>query len=115
VSSGNDAASIDEQMETMLKEVAELNRFVGVPLLANFYFTHQRFDSVIEIAEPYLADIDDLLVSVFYAESCVYVLKINIFTGFPIYTIVEARSPYEAIEIVKSTTLKEYKKVQKVL
>ena len=72
VSSGNDAASIDEQMETMLKEVAELNRFVGIPLLVNFYFTHQRFDSVIEIAEPYLADIDDLLVSVLYAESCVY-------------------------------------------
>ena len=72
VSSGSDAASIDEQMETMLKQMAELNRFVGVPLLANFYFTHQRFDSVIEIAEPYLADIDDLLVSVFYAESCVY-------------------------------------------
>ncbi len=72
VSSANDAASIDEQMESMLKQMAELNRFVGVPLLANFYFTHQRFDSVIEIAEPYLADIDDLLVSVFYAESCVY-------------------------------------------
>ena len=50
----------------------------------------------------------------YYAESCVYVLKINIFTGFPIYTIVEARSPYEAIEIGKSPILKEYKKIQEL-
>ena len=50
----------------------------------------------------------------YYAENCVYALKINIFTGSLIYTIVEARSPYEAIEIGKSVRLKEYKKIQKL-
>ena len=70
--SGRGTDSYFEQKESFLKQLVELNRFVGIPLLVNFYFIHQRFDSVIELAEPYLADIDDLLVSVFYAESCVY-------------------------------------------
>lgn len=58
---------------------------------------------------------DEDYIEYYYAENCVYALKINIFTDSPIYTIVEARSPYEAIEIAKSPTLKEYKKIQKVL
>ena len=50
----------------------------------------------------------------YYAENCVYALKINMFTGSPIYTIIEARSPYEATEIGNSVRLKEYKKIQEL-
>ncbi|MBR6240543.1 MAG: hypothetical protein IKQ82_03705, partial [Lentisphaeria bacterium] len=71
VSSDGDENSVQKE-EELLKQMAELNRFVGIPLLVSFYFSRMQFDSVIELAEPYLADIDDLLVSVFYAESCVY-------------------------------------------
>jgi len=70
--SGRNSDSYLERKEAMLKQVAELNRFVGVPLLVQFYFRRLQFGSVIELAEPYLADIDDTLVSIFYAESCVY-------------------------------------------
>ena len=71
-SDSENAESILEQKETMLKQAVELNRFAATPLLASFYFTHLRFSSVIELAEPYLADIDDILLSILYAESCVY-------------------------------------------
>ena len=72
VASGSDAASIDEQMEKMLKEAAELNRFAGTPYLANYYFSRLKFAPVIETAEPYLADIENYHMSILYAESCVY-------------------------------------------
>ncbi len=71
VFAGNDE-SIREQKETLLKQAAELNRFAATPILANYYFSRMQFDSVIEVAEPYLADIENLLLSVYYAESCVY-------------------------------------------
>ena len=70
--SGEDPDYIMEQKEKMLKQAVSMNWFAVTPLLANFYFSHLRFNSVIEIAEPYLADIDHLLLSVLYAESCVY-------------------------------------------
>ena len=71
-SSGEDADYILEQKESMLKEAVAMNRFAATPLLADFYFSNLRFNSVIEIAEPYLADIKDVLLSILYAESCVY-------------------------------------------
>ena len=70
VFAGNDE-SIREQRETLLKQAVELNRFAATPLLVGFYFSRMKFDSVIETAEPFLADIENLLLSVFYAESCV--------------------------------------------
>ena len=71
VSRDNDE-SIREQKETLLKQAAELNRFAAAPLLVNFYFSRMKFSSVIETAEPYLADIENNLVAILYAESCVY-------------------------------------------
>lgn len=70
--SGDNAKSILEQKETLLKQAVELNRYAATPLLVKFYFSRMRFSSVIEIAEPYLADIENVLMSVLYAESCVY-------------------------------------------
>lgn len=61
-----------EQVEMILKQVVAMNRFVGIPLLADFYFSNLRFKSVVEVAEPYLADIENVLLSILYAESCVY-------------------------------------------
>ena len=69
--SGDNDESIQEQKEMLLKQAAELNRFAATPILASFYFSRMKFDSLIEIAEPYLADIENLLLSGFYAESCV--------------------------------------------
>lgn len=68
--SEEEMASIREKEEKLLKQAVELNRFVAIPFLANVYFSQMKFDSVIEIAEPYLADIDSIPLSVIYAESC---------------------------------------------
>ncbi len=70
--SDEDEDSVFEQEETMLKEALALNRYAVIPILANVYFFRLRFSSVIEIAEPYLADIENAMLSIFYAESCVY-------------------------------------------
>ena len=70
--SGGDVDFILEEEEMMLKQVVDMNRFAVIPILSNVYFSHLKFDSVIEIAEPYLADIEHLPLSVLYAESCVY-------------------------------------------
>ncbi len=70
--SGEDPDYILEQKETMLQQVVAMNRFAGIPLQASFFFSRLRFNSVIEIAEPYLADIDHISLAVLYAESCVY-------------------------------------------
>ena len=70
--SGEDEDYILEQKETMLKQAVDMNWFAGTPLLAVFYFSELRFNSVIEIVEPYLEDIENIPLSVLYAESCVY-------------------------------------------
>lgn len=70
--SEDNSESIQEQEETLLKQAIELNRFAATPLLVSFYFSRMKFSSVIETSEPYLADIENLLLSVLYAESCVY-------------------------------------------
>ena len=61
-----------EKKEAILKLVVEMNRFVGIPIMAEFYFDQLRFGSVIELAEPYLADIDDARLAIIYADSCVF-------------------------------------------
>ena len=70
--SGGTAESVDEQEEPLLKQAVELNRFAATPILANFYFSRLKFNSVIKTAEPYLADIPHIQLSLVYAESCVY-------------------------------------------
>jgi len=70
--SGGNTESFNEQEETLLKQAVELNRFVATPLLASFYFSRLKFDSVIETAEPFLADIPHIQLALVYAESCVY-------------------------------------------
>ena len=70
--SGEDAASALNLKEALLKQAAELNRYAATPFLVDFYYSRMRFGSVIEVAEPFLADIENILLSVLYAESCVY-------------------------------------------
>ncbi len=70
--SGEGAASALSRKETLLKQAAELNRFAATPFLVDFYYSHMNYDAVIEVAEPYLADIENVLLSVLYADSCVY-------------------------------------------
>ena len=70
--SGEDAVSLLEQKEALLKQAVELNRFAATPFLVDFYYSRMRYDSVIGVAEPYLADIENVLLSILYAESCVY-------------------------------------------
>ncbi len=70
--SGEDEDTIFEQEETMLKDAVALNRFAATPFLGSLYFARLKFSSVIEIAEPYLADIANIPLSIVYAESCVY-------------------------------------------
>ena len=64
--------SFFEKKEAILKQVVSMNRFVGIPILAQFYFDQLVFGSVIELAEPYLADIDDARLAIIYADSCVF-------------------------------------------
>ena len=66
------AASFFERKEAILKQVVDMNRFVGIPILAEFYFSRLKFASVIELAEPYLEDIDNAPLAIIYAESCVF-------------------------------------------
>ena len=70
--SEEDPDFIFEEIETTLKQAVALNRFAGTPLLASFYFSCYRFRSVIEVAEPYLEEIEHLPLTILYAESCVY-------------------------------------------
>ena len=71
-SSGENVETVMRQKETLLKQAIELNRFAATPFLVDFYYSHRAYGAVIEVAEPYLADIENLLLSVLYAESCVY-------------------------------------------
>ena len=49
----NDAES-DAETEKLLLEAAELNNFVGAPLLANYYFSRLRFDDTIAVCKDFL-------------------------------------------------------------
>ncbi len=65
----------DAEVEKLLKQIVETNYFAGTPLLADFYFSKFRFSDLVAIAEPYLKTIDDLNMSLLYAESCVFASK----------------------------------------
>ena len=62
----------EDRMEALLKQAAEVNYYVGTPLLADFYFSKYRFGEVIDLAEPYLKSIDSLSLYLQYMESCVF-------------------------------------------
>jgi len=70
--SGEDTASVLNQKEALLKQAVELNRFAATPFLVDFYYSHLRFGPAIEVAEPYLEDIENVPMFVVYAESCVF-------------------------------------------
>jgi Tfp pilus assembly protein PilF len=61
----------DEKTEKLLLEAARLNNFAGAPLLANYYFSHYRFDDTIRICEDYLKTKINAVIPIFYGESCV--------------------------------------------
>ena len=61
-----------QRKEAILKQVVDMNWFVGIPLLAKFYFSELKFSAVIKIAEPYLEDIEDIQLAVIYGNSCVF-------------------------------------------
>ena len=62
----------DSEMEDLLKQAVETNYFVGIQLMADFYFSKCRFGDVISVLKPYLEKIDDLNLYLLYAESCVF-------------------------------------------
>ncbi len=70
--SKENAATAMKQKETLLKQAVELNWYAATPFLAEFYYTHMGFGSVIMIAEPYLANIENVQLAVLYADSCVF-------------------------------------------
>lgn len=61
----------DEMLEKLLLESARLNNFAGAPLLANYYFSHYRFDDTIRICDEYLKTKINAVIPVLYGESCV--------------------------------------------
>jgi len=61
-----------KQKETLLKQAVELNRYAATPFLVDFYYSHSGFGTVIAVAGPYLADIENVPLSILYADSCVY-------------------------------------------
>lgn len=75
VSRPEDDAADDEEIEALLKQIVDVNRYAGTPLLADFYFSRYRFDDAIAAAEPYLKTIDNLELYLLYAECCVFADK----------------------------------------
>ena len=61
----------DERTEKLLLEATQLNNFSGAPLLANYYFSHYRFDDTIRICEEYLKTKINAIIPILYGESCV--------------------------------------------
>ena len=61
----------EEEIESILKQLKEVNYFAGTPILANYLFSRYRFDDMISEAEPYLERIDDFNLHLLYAEACV--------------------------------------------
>jgi len=70
--SSENAATAMKQKENLLKQAVELNRYAATPFLADFYYSHLGFGSVVMVAEPYLADIENVPMAVLFADSCVY-------------------------------------------
>ena len=69
--SGNDS-DYETDIETLLKQIVEVNYYVGTQLLADYYFSNYRFSDTIDITAPYLKTIDEFGLYLLYAESCVF-------------------------------------------
>lgn len=69
---GENAQTAMKQKETLLKQAVELNRYAATPFLVEFYYSHMKFGAVIDVAEPYLEDIENVQLTILYADSCVY-------------------------------------------
>ena len=67
----------DAEYETKLKQLVEINYFVGTQLLADFYFSKYRFEDVCSVLEPYLKTIDDVNLYLLYAETCVFMGRLD--------------------------------------
>lgn len=70
--SRENAAIAMKQKETLLKQAVELNRYAATPFLVEFYYSHMGFGLVVAVAEPYLANIENVPLAILYADSCVY-------------------------------------------
>ena len=66
-----DAEENDARIEALLKEAAELNEFAGAPILANYYFTHYRFEDAMRVSEEFLKNKLNTVMPIIYGESCV--------------------------------------------
>ena len=67
----------EAEIEKILKQAAEVNRFAGTMVLADYYFSKNRFEDVISVLESYLKTIDDVSLYLQYAESCVFAGKLD--------------------------------------
>ena len=63
--------STEEELEGVLKQLKEINYYVGTPILANYLFSRYRFEDVFSEAETYLERIDNYNLYLLYAEACV--------------------------------------------
>ena len=61
----------DEQMEKLLWQSVELNDYAGVPMLANYLFSHYRFDETISVCEMFLKSRMNAVIPILYGEACV--------------------------------------------
>ena len=75
--SGDDDPDDDEKTENLLKQAANVNYLAGTAMLADFFFSKNRFAETISILEPYLKNIDDIDLYLIYAESCVFEGKLD--------------------------------------
>ena len=62
--------STPEEVESILKQLKEVNYYVGTPILANYLFSQYRFEDLFSEAETYLERIDNFHMYLLYAEAC---------------------------------------------
>lgn len=61
----------DAKIEAFLKEAAELNEFAGAPILANYYFTHYKFEEAIGVCDAFLKNKLNTVMPILFGESCI--------------------------------------------
>ncbi len=59
------------KIEAFLKEAAELNEFAGAPILANYYFTHYKFEEAIGVCDAFLKNKLNTVMPILFGESCI--------------------------------------------
>ena len=59
----------DGQIEKLLRESAELNEFAGAPMLADYYFSHYRFEDTLKVCEDFLKTKINVVIPILYGES----------------------------------------------